>query len=132
MSLLETIRTLLPELSKNGSSEAIFGRPLETGGVVLIPVARLVVGFLAIGQPIEKAFGGGANIEPVGVIVVKDREATLLRFDGSSSVISTLDVGGSGRDLGLWQPFGLTEEDEEEEGPDDVAHGGHGEGQGET
>lgn len=129
MSLLETIRTLLPELSKNGSTEAIFGRPTETGGVVLIPVARLVVGFLAIGQPVEKAFGGGANIEPVGVIVVKDREATLLRFDGSSSVVSTLDAGGLGS---AWQAFGLAEEDEEEQGPQDIADRGHGEGQAET
>ncbi|HCJ09945.1 MAG TPA: hypothetical protein DHW14_02115, partial [Clostridiales bacterium] len=81
MSLVDTIRSLLPELSRVGSSEAVFGDPLEVGGVVVIPVARVGVGFVGLGTAAEKALGGGAWLEPAAVIVVKDDDVEVLPIE---------------------------------------------------
>jgi hypothetical protein len=80
LSLIDTIKELLPELSKAGSTEAVFGDPIETGGVVVIPVARLVVGFLGLGSGGPAGLGGAAQVEPVALIVIKDRQVKLVHF----------------------------------------------------
>jgi len=80
VSLVDTLRSLLPELSRTGSTEAVFGRPIEAGDVVIIPVARMTVGFLGFGGQAQGGFGGTAQVDPVALIVVKDREVSLVHF----------------------------------------------------
>ncbi len=80
MSLLETIQALLPELSQSGSSDVIFGRPIEAGGVVLIPVARLSLGVLGLDYAARVGAGGGLSLDPAAVIVVRDRDVNVLEF----------------------------------------------------
>jgi len=95
LSLVETIRELLPELAGAGSSEAVFGRPSETGGVVLIPVARLTAGFLGLGAAGDRALGGGIHLEPVAMVVIRDREVSLLHFDGRRRRIGAAPGNGA-------------------------------------
>lgn len=85
MSLIDTIQSLLPELSNTASTEAIFGRPVAAGGAVVIPVARLVMSFAGLGGSSQAGFGGGVRLEPVAVIVVKDGEVSLLRLGSGFS-----------------------------------------------
>lgn len=160
LSLADALHILLPELLKPGSIDAVFGRPLETGGIILIPVARLAVGVLGLDGSPRSGLGGGVSLEPVAVIVIKDREVTVKRLpgvapdtgafsgDGLDTVVGAIRgvlarTGGSaghpGREkLVRSRPprrrrSGLeaAEEQEEQTRPHHVADRGHRESQGE-
>jgi len=105
LSLLDTIKSLLPELSQAGSCEAAFGRPIDAEGVLLVPVARLGVGFLGLGGSSDKVLAGGAYLEPVAVIVVRDTEVSLLHFDRGRRPPAA-DECGAAPTLEGWGPAG--------------------------
>ncbi len=82
LSLAETIQRILPELAKPGSSDLIFGKPVEAGGAVLLPVARLAVGFLGLDAAGRSGLGGGLSLEPVAVVVIQDGQVSVKRLTG--------------------------------------------------
>lgn len=86
LSLIDAIRKLLPETARPGSTEAIFGEPIQAGTVVLIPVARLLTGVVGLDTANQSGLGAGLSLEPVAVVVVRGREVSLRRFAGPAAL----------------------------------------------
>jgi uncharacterized spore protein YtfJ len=78
------VKTVLSELKQITQTETVVGEPITAGGVTVIPVSKVSVGFgIGGGKVGEKsgegeATGGGVMIEPVAVIVIRENKAELL------------------------------------------------------
>jgi uncharacterized spore protein YtfJ len=76
MSLAEVIKTALDEIQYIARTETIVGEPITVGGVTLIPISKISVGFAAGGAGKEPktgsgaGTGGGITVTPVGFITV--------------------------------------------------------------
>lgn len=73
---------LLDRLRELVRTETVVGKPIEAGGVILIPISRVSIGFGAgeTGKAGAKSEGGGGGvrIEPLGFVVVADGRAQIL------------------------------------------------------
>lgn len=78
------VKTVLSELKQITQTETVVGDPITAGGVTVIPVSKVSVGFgIGGGKAQEKnregeGTGGGVMIEPVAFIVIRDKKAELL------------------------------------------------------
>ncbi len=76
MSLSEVIRSALDQITQVAKTETVVGEPIEAGGVILIPVSKISIGFAGGGGGQEgkngtgAGTGGGVNIIPVAFIAV--------------------------------------------------------------
>ncbi len=74
---------IVAQLGGEASAAAVYGDPIERGGVTVIPVARIGFGFGGGGGKEDGAGnrrdgsggGGGASAVPVGYIEIRDGEA---------------------------------------------------------
>jgi sporulation protein YtfJ len=85
MSVDELIKTLLGEFQQIVKTETVVGEPVIVGEVTIIPVSKVSFGFGAGGSggKGEKSgggsgTGGGATLEPLAFLVVKDGKVQLL------------------------------------------------------
>jgi sporulation protein YtfJ len=78
------VKTVLSELKQITQTETVVGEPITAGGVTVIPVSRVSVGFGAGGGKTGgksgegEGTGGGVMIEPVAFIVIHEKKAELL------------------------------------------------------
>ncbi|MDM7925502.1 MAG: spore germination protein GerW family protein [bacterium] len=84
MVIEQLAKTVLSELKRITQTETIVGEPITAGGVTLIPVSRVSVGFGVGGANSKEknregeATGGGVLIEPVAFIAISGEKAELL------------------------------------------------------
>jgi uncharacterized spore protein YtfJ len=78
MSLSDVISTALGQIQHIAKTETVVGDPITVGGVTLIPVSRISVGFAAGGGGKDEksgngaGTGGGITITPIAFISVSD------------------------------------------------------------
>ncbi len=78
------VKTVLSELKQITQTETVVGDPITAGGVTVIPVSKVSVGFgIGGGKAQEKnregeGTGGGVMIEPVAFIVIREKKVELL------------------------------------------------------
>ena len=76
MLLPDTIKTTLERIQHIAKTETVFGAPIEVGGVTLVPVSKVSIGFAAGGAGKDEksaagaGTGGGVNITPVALISI--------------------------------------------------------------
>jgi sporulation protein YtfJ len=84
------VKTVLSELKRIIQTETVVGEPIQAGGVTLIPVSKVSVGFGVGGAKTgEKSregegTGGGVLIEPVAFIAIRENKAELLSMKKES------------------------------------------------
>ena len=88
---METLLTRLRDLVK---TETVVGEPIHAGGVVLIPISRISLGFGAGGsEQGGKGNQGGAagiKVEPLGFVVVSEGKAQILPLKGEEPALYKL------------------------------------------
>ena len=78
------VKTVLSELKQITQTETVVGEPIKAGGVTVIPVSKVSIGFgIGGGKVGEKSgegegTGGGVMIEPIAFIVIHENKAELL------------------------------------------------------
>jgi sporulation protein YtfJ len=83
MSVEDLIKTMMQEFRQIAKTETVVGEPISAGGTVVVPVSKVSFGFGAGGGS-DKADGsgsgtaGGASVEPVAFVVIKDGKAQIL------------------------------------------------------
>jgi uncharacterized spore protein YtfJ len=76
MALSDVVKTALDQITTIAKTETVVGEPIVAGGVTLIPVSKISIGFAAGGAGNEAksgagaATGGGVNIIPVAFISI--------------------------------------------------------------
>jgi uncharacterized spore protein YtfJ len=89
MSLPEVLKTTLDKIQYIAKTETVFGNPIEAGGVVLIPVSKVSIGFAAGGTGADNKIGagsgtgGGVQIIPVAFISISGDEVKIHSLDKS-------------------------------------------------
>ena len=84
MSVDDLIKTLLGEFQQIVKTETVVGEPVTVGEVTIIPVSKVSFGFGAGGRGGESGkkggsgTGGGATLEPLAFLVVRDGKVQLL------------------------------------------------------
>ncbi len=83
MSVENLIKTLLQEFREIVKTETVVGEPVVVGETVIVPVSKISFGFGAGGGKGDKSeggkgTGGGASVEPVAFIVIREGKAQLL------------------------------------------------------
>ena len=81
MSMQEFAGSILSKLKEISSAETVIGQAIESNGATIIPVSRVSVGFGLAGNKGKSDLagsGGGASIDPVAFLVLKDEEIKLL------------------------------------------------------
>ncbi len=78
------LKELAERVGATARASAVFGEPVERGGITVIPVARARWGFGGGGGTHEgeggSGGGGGSILDPVGFIELRDGEATFRRL----------------------------------------------------
>ncbi|OGG95398.1 MAG: hypothetical protein A2527_07725 [Candidatus Lambdaproteobacteria bacterium RIFOXYD2_FULL_50_16] len=78
----------LPQLKNLIKSETVFGEPYEIGGISIIPVNSVKLGFGFGGGSEDKkdgqGGGGGVVLSPVAFLVVKDGEVSIHNLSAGS------------------------------------------------
>jgi uncharacterized spore protein YtfJ len=96
MSLQEIIQTALDRMQFIAKTETIIGEPIQVGGVTLIPVSKISIGFAAGGGGKEEkagsgaGTGGGLNVVPVAVISICGDKVQVLPIEPSDAGLSAL------------------------------------------
>lgn len=100
MGFRDTLELLTTEFERMISTKTVVGEPFTVGNVTLIPITSASVGLGGGGgegtagkdQPggIGEGVGAGFRVNPVGVIVIKGDEVTLLPIGRRGSFIEKL------------------------------------------
>jgi sporulation protein YtfJ len=85
MSIDDLVRTVMEELHTIIKTETVVGDPVEVGpNTLLVPVCKVSFGFGVGGRGLETTggggTGGGASVEPIAFLVIKDGKPQLLSF----------------------------------------------------
>ena len=92
----ELVEKLLKNLESIVESETVIGEPVQAGETTIIPLTKIALGFGAGGgekddqKQTASGTGGGANIEPVAVIVVKGDDVTIKNLKETKANYSKL------------------------------------------
>jgi len=99
MVIEDLIKTVLDELRKMTRTENVVGEPLKLDKATIIPVSRISVGFGAGGGAGAEAAGkgeatgGGASIDPVAFIVIREDKVELITLkDDKMSLGKVIDL----------------------------------------
>jgi len=93
------VDTLLSRLREIVASETVIGKPIETEDTMVIPITKISLGFMVggSGNPEEQkkknegtGLGGGAMIEPLGVITIQKGEVKIHRLKEKISGVDKL------------------------------------------
>jgi uncharacterized spore protein YtfJ len=91
---IETIaETLLEKLRSIAQTDTVVGKPIESGGSVVVPVSRVTVGFGMGGHSGKSELassGGGIRVDPVAFLVLKGDSVRVLPVGRDSSLISKI------------------------------------------
>jgi len=103
MALKETMEMLMTGFEKMVSTKTVIGDPFVIGDVTIIPVISAMVGMAGGGGEgtagaedkgkaggVGEGLGAGFRVNPIGVIVIKDDDVTLLPLRQKSSFIEKL------------------------------------------
>ncbi len=91
MSLPDILKTALDQIQYIAKTETIIGDPIEVGGITLIPVSKVSIGFAAGGNSVEKksgagaGTGGGVQVTPVALISVSGEKVHIHPLEKSDS-----------------------------------------------
>lgn len=94
MGLEEVIHTVLDEFKTIASADTMVGKPMQIGNSTIIPVSKVSIGFAGGGRTgAEKGAsgsgtGGGATVEPIAFIVVKDGNVTIEKIKATDLGLS--------------------------------------------
>ncbi len=85
------LRGLAEDVARGARAEAVFGAPVEHGGVLVIPVARARFGFgggggRSGGREVGEGGGGGAVVRPAGYIEMRKGRARFRRITTASDI----------------------------------------------
>lgn len=98
----EILDTILSRLKSLATTETVVGAPVEVGGVTVLPVVKVSVGFAAgagegsggdakgAGKGVGGGGGGGASVTPVGFITFDGAEVKFIPV-GRGKLDSLLD-----------------------------------------
>jgi sporulation protein YtfJ len=92
MSIDDLVRTVMEELHTIVKTETVIGEPVEVGeSTILVPVCRISFGFGVGGHGSmetkgSSGTGGGASVEPIAFLVIKDGKPQLLPFQERKAV----------------------------------------------
>ncbi|MDR0331707.1 MAG: hypothetical protein LBH93_08380 [Chitinispirillales bacterium] len=76
MPLSDVINTALDHMHHIAKTETVFGDPLKVGGITIVPVSKVSIGFAAGGGGKDDkggsgaGTGGGVNVTPVALISI--------------------------------------------------------------
>jgi len=88
------MQILLDRLHDLVQTETVVGKPIQAGGVTLIPISRVSVGFGAGGSTKgdgkNQGAAGGVRVEPLGFVVVADGKAQILPVKASEPILYRL------------------------------------------
>ena len=94
------MQTLLERLRDLVQTETVIGKPIEAGGVIIIPVSRVSVGFgaggnmnaqdAAAGAMKGGGGGGGVRVEPLGFVVISNGKAEVLPMKPDEPAINKI------------------------------------------
>lgn len=96
MSFSNFIDTLLEKMKTSIKTESVIGDPITVGEVTIVPIAKVTFGFGAGGEDLEKTngfgggSGGGATITPIGFIVVKGADVSLIPMHEKETLFDKL------------------------------------------
>ena len=98
MSVENLIKTVLEEFRQIVRTETVVGEPVVVGETVIVPVSKISFGFGAGGgkggkegkQEAGTGTGGGASVEPVAFIVIRNGKAQLLPLEDKGMTVSKL------------------------------------------
>ncbi|MCL2182434.1 MAG: hypothetical protein FWB85_03065 [Chitinispirillia bacterium] len=96
MALPEVIKTAMEHIQHIAKAETIFGEPVTVGGVTIIPVSKVSIGFAAGGAGKDEkstsgaGAGGGVNVVPVALISITNGEIKIHSLDNGEIDIGTL------------------------------------------
>jgi len=92
MSLPDVIKAALDQVQLIARTQTVVGEPISAGGVTLIPVSKVSIGFAAGGSQQEKpggaGTGGGVSVTPVAFVSVSEGKVQVHTLDKSD-----LDLG---------------------------------------
>jgi len=95
MPLSDVIKTSLEHIQHIAKTETIFGEPVKVGGITLVPVSKVSIGFAAGGGGKDDksgsgaGTGGGVNVTPVAFISISaDGDINVHSLDSDD-----LDIG---------------------------------------
>ena len=98
MSVEDLIRTVMTEFRQIVKAETVVGEPIEIGGTVVVPVSRISFVFGAGGGADKSdgggsGTGGGASVEPLAFVVIRDGKAQILPVqEKEGSIKGLLDL----------------------------------------
>ena len=76
------MQILLDRLRDLVQTDTVIGKPIEAGGITLIPISRISVGFGAGGSTkgggSSQGGAGGVKVEPLGFVVIAGGKAQIL------------------------------------------------------
>ena len=99
------MRTAMNSIQDMVDVNTIIGEPIETtNGMVIIPISKVSVGFVAGGGeyndlnakrnsadfPMAGGTGGGFTVSPIGFFVVEDQKFKLIHADKSSAYLGLI------------------------------------------
>lgn len=107
MIVQDVLKQLAEDLKSFGSTETIFGEPIDVQGSLVIPVCKLTVGYGAGGGEGEgeggdkkggqgtgkgsgAGGGGGVKIEPAALVIAKDGEISVVGIQAKESRLGKL------------------------------------------
>ena len=96
MSLSDVIKTALDQIKYIAKTETVIGEPIHAGGVTLIPVSRVSIGFAAGGgdgngkNGSGAGTGGGVNITPVAFISIINDKVQIHAVDKNDSSLGKI------------------------------------------
>ncbi len=96
MSLSDVISTALGQIQHIAKTETVVGEPITVGGVTLIPVSRISIGFAAGGGGRDEKIangagtGGGITITPIAFLSVCDGRVHVHAVTPSDPVLNKL------------------------------------------
>jgi len=96
MVIEELVKTVLTHLKAIGRTENVIGEPMDVGGITIIPVSRITLGFAVgggqndAGEGKGEGTGGGATVEPVAFFVVRGEKVDLITVKKESGGLADI------------------------------------------
>lgn len=96
-SLSELVKTTVEQIRSTVNVDTVVGSPIEAGGVIILPISKVAVGFATGGSdaaskhrtegPNNMLGGGGAGVtlSPLGFLIVKDDNVRYLPIPAPAS-----------------------------------------------
>ncbi len=91
MAIENLAETLLEKIKLITQAETVIGKPIQAGSTTIVPVNRISVGFGIgghTGKGATSASGGGASVEPVAFLSIREDDVRVLPVTKDTSMMS--------------------------------------------